>query len=153
MPQFIIAIFIVFGGLWLIRKMGRMPKKAVPAFLQKSAGYALMAFSGLLALRGSMQLALPVFMFGMGLAGKAAMFPNGINWGQAKPESQNQSAVRTDVGMTRQEALSILGLDDTATAQHIKEAHKRLLKDFHPDKGGSDYLAAKINAAKDFLLS
>jgi DnaJ-class molecular chaperone len=45
-----------------------------------------------------------------------------------------------------------LGLKVAASSADVKAAHKRLMKDFHPDKGGSDYLAAKINAAKDVLL-
>lgn len=54
--------------------------------------------------------------------------------------------------MTREEAAAVLGLKVGASAADVKAAHKRLMKDFHPDKGGSDYLAAKINAAKDVLL-
>jgi DnaJ domain len=54
--------------------------------------------------------------------------------------------------MTRDEAFAVLGLQSNASAQEIKNAHRRLMKDFHPDRGGSDYLAAKINQAKDILL-
>ena len=54
--------------------------------------------------------------------------------------------------MDRAEALRILGLDDDATADQIKEAYRRLIAGMHPDHGGSDYLAAKINQAKDYLL-
>ncbi len=54
--------------------------------------------------------------------------------------------------MSRDEALSVLGLKAGATSEDIKNAHRRLMKDFHPDRGGSDYLAAKINQAKDILL-
>jgi curved DNA-binding protein CbpA len=49
--------------------------------------------------------------------------------------------------------LAILGLKAGATADEVRQAHKRLMKDFHPDKGGTDYLASKINAAKDVLLN
>jgi len=54
--------------------------------------------------------------------------------------------------MDRAEALRVLGLDDGADRDAIKAAHKRLIAGLHPDHGGSDYLAAKINEAKDVLL-
>lgn len=54
--------------------------------------------------------------------------------------------------MDHQEALDILGLDTGASPEQIKEAHHRLIAGLHPDHGGSTYLAAKINRAKDVLL-
>ena len=54
--------------------------------------------------------------------------------------------------MSRDEALSILGLDGTAGAEAIKEAHRRLMAKVHPDHGGSTWLAAKLNQARDLLL-
>ena len=54
--------------------------------------------------------------------------------------------------MTRDEALSILGLTDSASDEDIRQAHKRLMLKVHPDQGGSDYLATKLNEAKDILL-
>ncbi|MAH73944.1 MAG: molecular chaperone DnaJ [Cellvibrionales bacterium TMED49] len=54
--------------------------------------------------------------------------------------------------MSKKDALQILGLNESTTNDEIVKAHKRLVQRLHPDRGGSDYLAAKINAAKDRLL-
>jgi len=55
--------------------------------------------------------------------------------------------------MTREEASAVLGLGLDASADDVKTAHKKLIAQIHPDKGGTDYLAAKINEARDLLLS
>jgi hypothetical protein len=229
MVNFIIAIVIVFGGLWLIRKFAKTSPSQVPGLTRKLAGGALIALSGLLALRGMMTYAVPLFALGLGMIGQSAAFPNGFPW--AKKSTGQKSRVATailameldhDSGkmmgqvlagpfkgarleemdpndlqslynycarasdqsvslleawldrnnpawrdtwkgtdkarqsnsgtMSHDEALAVLGLKAGATNDDIRNAHRRLMKDFHPDRGGSDYLAAKINQAKDILL-
>eukprot|EP01018_Ginkgo_biloba_P031460 Gb_38140 [translate_table: standard] len=54
--------------------------------------------------------------------------------------------------MTRREAALILGVRERVVMEKIKEAHRRVMIANHPDSGGSDYLASKINEAKDVLL-
>lgn len=63
-----------------------------------------------------------------------------------------QGAGRAGGTMTRDEAYEILGLSPGATAEQVKEAHHRLMKKIHPDQGGSNYLATKINQAKSVLI-
>lgn len=74
----------------------------------------------------------------------------GDSWRTDDPGQQQ--AANTAAPMNREEALQILGLSAGASREEIIEAHRRLMQRLHPDRGGSDYLAAKINQAKDLLL-
>jgi hypothetical protein len=72
----------------------------------------------------------------------------GRQWqnGTENPQSNHGGSLE------REEALSILGLDASASEEDIIAAHRRLIQKVHPDRGGSDYLASRINQAKDSLL-
>lgn len=229
MPQIFIALFIVFAGLWIIRKMATLGPAASSTFIQKIAGVGIMGFSGLLLLRGQMNVATALFAVGAGIFGKSSLFPNGFSWGKTKTPGQTSTVTtsvlamvldhdsgemaghvvagpfvgralseltdielrsfyvscqtapdqslalleawiarerpnwrggdsgqaggkRTAHSLSKSDSYDLLGLKPGATVDEIKAAHKRLMKEFHPDKGGTDYLAAKINEAKDVLL-
>lgn len=55
--------------------------------------------------------------------------------------------------MSKREASLVLGVSPTASKQKVKDAHKKIMLLNHPDRGGSPYLAAKINEAKDLMDS
>ncbi len=72
--------------------------------------------------------------------------------GSGEGAQEGEGRARPGGAMSRDEALEILGLREGATAAQIREAHRRLMQKIHPDHGGSNYLAAKLNEAKDLLL-
>ena len=59
---------------------------------------------------------------------------------------------RQSGSMTKQEAYDVLGLKPGADADAIHAAHRRLMRAAHPDAGGSDWLASRVNQARDVLL-
>jgi DnaJ domain len=66
--------------------------------------------------------------------------------------SRRQSAAPRAGGMSEKEAYQILGLEAGASDAEVRDAHRRLMKQVHPDRGGSAALAAKINEAKDRII-
>jgi hypothetical protein len=77
-------------------------------------------------------------------------------WREGGAEEAAKEQARAPRGgrirMPREEAYEVLGLKEGAGEDEIRAAHRKLMMKVHPDQGGSDYLAARINEAKDVLL-
>jgi len=71
---------------------------------------------------------------------------------QANGGEKTEYHSASEQAMNYQEALDILGLHDPINKGDIVKAHRSMMQKFHPDRGGSNYLAAKINEAKVYLL-
>lgn len=90
---------------------------------------------------------------GVALAGRAAL--RAWQAVQAMPARPRFPRAFTqggfEVQMSRREALHVLGLREGVSRDKVREAHRRLMRNNHPDIGGSAYLATKVNEAKDVL--
>lgn len=70
-----------------------------------------------------------------------------------KPAASDAAPRARAARMSAEEALEILGLEPGATAEQVQARYKQLMRGVHPDRGGSDFLAAQINTARDVLLA
>mgnify|MGYP000082487598 CR=1 FL=1 len=89
---------------------------------------------------------IPVVKYGLGIGLRA--FPFYQRWKQRK----QAHPAKAHTTMSRAEALEVLGLEAGASAEEIVDAHCRLIQKLHPDRGGNDYLASRVNDAKSVLL-
>ena len=78
--------------------------------------------------------------------------PSQITDGRSHDDTDGARRGRLSALMSKAEALEVLGLLPDATASEINEAHQRLMQIVHPDRGGSQYFAVKVNQAKETLL-
>lgn len=75
----------------------------------------------------------------------------GEDWREKARRTDGEKPAAGEVS-SREQAFAVLGLKPGASPEAIRAAHRRLMKKFHPDQGGSTHLAAQINRAKDLLL-
>ena len=141
------VIAALVGGLWVLRAAGRMSPSQARKFGSKVLGYALLLVGALFSVKGNFAFGLPMLGIGAGMAGYAnfSLAPR-----PAARASSPQPPARSN--MDRNEAYDVLGLEPGASRDEINAAYKHLQRANHPDTGGSTYLAAKINQARDLLL-
>jgi len=141
----LIRLLLVSGLLlalfWLIRRLPQLEIGRVLRWLAMAVA-ALVAL--LLLARGGAAVLLP-----LGLV----LLPTLLRYWHSQESVQSDEIPRPiRVTLEREEAYKVLGLKPGASREAIKAAHRRLMQRVHPDHGGSDELAARVNKAKDLLL-
>lgn len=159
MIKVLLAVIAVIGVWVWMAQLRKLPRRQQHKQLLKYGGWALLGLIVYMVLIGRAHWIVAVlgamvplvrFLLGIGLQ----MFP----LLRARRQAQSHAPPPAAQGMTVAEALATLGLNDAVRGDEqldrsmVVTAHRRLMQKLHPDRGGSDYLAAKINEAKDVLL-
>ena len=140
------VLFVFLGGLRAFERASIQSLKSLLAWI---------------AALGGLSLALMLILTGRGGIALGALTLFGPllweQWKKAQPPRRGAAPgarppPRATGPMTRAEAYEVLGLPAGADEAATRTAHRRLMRGAHPDAGGSDWLAARINQARDTLL-
>jgi hypothetical protein len=140
MAYILLILGIVTAIIALYRFLMNAPPREIKTLFLAAGAVGVGLAALFLTLTGKLPVAIAVL---------AALWPIAVSYlrmNKTPPTGQN-------LPLTEAEAYDVLGLKHGAGEDDIRAAHLRLMKKVHPDQAGSDWLAKKINAARDLLLN
>lgn len=144
MPFILLTIGAIIAGISLYRFFLKASAGQVKALLLSIAGIAVFLAALTLALTGRLPAAIAILI---------ALWPLAVSWLRHKKRQEKTTPPASNTQLTIQEAYEVLGLSHGASNEEIQSAYISLMKKLHPDQAGSDWIAQKINAAKELLLN
>jgi len=164
MARIIILIAVAGIGLILWHKIKKTQGDERKKLIFWSIIGIVACILGILAVTGHLNVITAAIAALVALAPRAIQFlkylpfisrlykQHGQQPGQTGHNEQHSAPSKHKQTMSTEQAMDILGLKAGYTDEDVKQAHRRMMQKNHPDRGGSDYLAAQINSAKDVLL-
>ena len=140
----LLTVGALIGLAWMF---ANMKSRQAAQSLRIILGLLGVILGAVLTLRGLPVAGVPVLTAALGLLVVA------LNGGpRARVGGGAARGASPTGGMSRKEAAEVLGVALDASPEEIRKAHRELMKKVHPDAGGSDALAARVQQAKDILL-
>jgi hypothetical protein len=157
MIKSLLVVIAVISLFYLINYIKKQPPERRPRLLLKYGLYALAIILIGLVVTGKLHWVAAGIAALLPIVQKlffAAMrlLPVLRFWRQKTQSDKKQPTASTSSVMTYEQAKEIFGFDEVSSMEQITKRHKELMQKNHPDRGGSDYLAAQINQAKDILV-
>ena len=155
--RLLLALGIITVLVAVIRHIRRQPAEQRPRAAIKYGLYLLAGLLLLLVVTGRVHwiaaavaalLPLVQKVLSVGLR----FLPFISQWRTSRQSQQPPSSAADTGKMTVAQALEIFGLDTVDNVEQITKRHRELMQKCHPDRGGSDFLASQLNAAKEVLI-
>ena len=144
MPYILLVLGLLIGAYALYRFFINADTRQIKALFLTASIATLIIALFFMAVTGRLAAALAL---------GAAVIPFVIAYLRERKKVKEQDTPPADSEITsREDALEVLGLDDGANEDDIKAAYKKLMQKVHPDHEGSEWMAAKLNQARDLLL-
>jgi len=153
----ILLIAAIATMLYVVKRWQTLPAEQRKDFGMKALLWGSAAIVLALVLAGRTHWLMGVLAALIALAGRAVQLAHYVPlfkklFGEFHADAEAPQAPVSHGMMSRREAADILGVDEDASANDIRLAHKKLMQKMHPDRGGTDALATQINKAKEILL-
>lgn len=146
MPYLLLIVGLLVGFYALYRFFMGADVVQIKGFFLLAIAVVLCASLFTLAVTGRLPAAIALL---------SAVAPLAFGWWRARDQEESEALDEFDpkeTVVTREEALDILGLEEDANIQQVKTAYKALMRKVHPDNQGSQWMAAKLNQAKEILM-
>lgn len=147
MPYLILVIGVLIGFYVIGRLFRNADPKQIRIVLATLGSLALTVVMLGLSMSGRLPLALAIVIGALPVVWRWI-----LDHQAQRKKKRRKPAGAKPARMTRAEALEVLGLAEGADPDDITAAYKKLMKKAHPDQDGSDWLASRINEARDVLL-